>query len=718
MKYLLEAIDNYSRSHGRGARSAYELKQLVAEARDGVDDKTSSQEFYETLERIVNELRAWTEHSTPFLQRVRKAEAPDYYNVIKKPMDLGTILKKVKGQQYKDKQAFADDLNLIWNNCLLYNSLPTHPLRRSAQLLRQKSNQLLEFISDNTPAANARLVDEDAEGESEDGDEDDTIATRKGLGSRKGADGQAETGAKTLETASASTGTPAEVRDGTPSVSGQDNLLHARNRPRQSLNKRKLGRAELPFEEKPAVVRTPESMSRFQSYYLGSSAVETSQAASSTAMRPTASTSSVTLDTYAVDMKNEAIARVQSITAGPEDVDRFYWEQMAADAFTTSSIPELPFVNSIAPEEISPRKHQKTRSVEPTTGLEAHLDRNLSTLKHVKNLHRQIVTQSIHSSVDQEGLDDSKDDDFMQIDEPAYINDVPRLDILESALTPAIDIAVLRKICAKMLSHAGFDGCAASALDMLMSVIIEYMNNVGRTLRLFCDRYGRALSPLSILGQVMRTNGIASSAALEEYISEDLIKQGGRMLELQKKLEQARNDMLNEPREQCVDDTDMLAGDGEAIAMGQYAAELGEDFFGLKELGLDQELGMSSFKIPKRLFTGEKKPVIMKKEEAEHVNGDAEEDDEPVPFVPLTADAIELQIGLMQPVYRARLRTELKLIDDAASDVRFKPMRPKVPSTGRIPQKRRDQAFPTPAKTAAKLAALNGDASLIEELSD
>lgn len=39
-------------------------------------------------------------------------------------MDLGTILKKVKAQQYKDKAAFKEDLDLIWENCYTYNTLP------------------------------------------------------------------------------------------------------------------------------------------------------------------------------------------------------------------------------------------------------------------------------------------------------------------------------------------------------------------------------------------------------------------------------------------------------------------------------------------------------------------------------------------------------------------------------------------------------------------
>lgn len=43
-------------------------------------------------------------------------------------MDLATLQKRVKSQMYRSKKAFADDLDLIWSNCLLYNS---HPVRGS-----------------------------------------------------------------------------------------------------------------------------------------------------------------------------------------------------------------------------------------------------------------------------------------------------------------------------------------------------------------------------------------------------------------------------------------------------------------------------------------------------------------------------------------------------------------------------------------------------------
>ena len=53
-----------------------------------------------------------------------KRDAPDYYDVIKNPMDLGTMLRNVKSSRYKTKAQFMRDLDLIWDNCLIYNSEP------------------------------------------------------------------------------------------------------------------------------------------------------------------------------------------------------------------------------------------------------------------------------------------------------------------------------------------------------------------------------------------------------------------------------------------------------------------------------------------------------------------------------------------------------------------------------------------------------------------
>lgn len=80
-----------------------------------------------------------------FLKPVAKSDVPDYYDgacaiclliiflsshpplvsvfiVISNPMDLQTMLKKVKAKQYKSKREFKDDLDLIWSNCFTYNA--------------------------------------------------------------------------------------------------------------------------------------------------------------------------------------------------------------------------------------------------------------------------------------------------------------------------------------------------------------------------------------------------------------------------------------------------------------------------------------------------------------------------------------------------------------------------------------------------------------------
>lgn len=45
----------------------------------------------------------------------------DYPTIIKKPMDLQTLKKKVKNGKYKNNSEFLEDLNLIWDNCKTYN---------------------------------------------------------------------------------------------------------------------------------------------------------------------------------------------------------------------------------------------------------------------------------------------------------------------------------------------------------------------------------------------------------------------------------------------------------------------------------------------------------------------------------------------------------------------------------------------------------------------
>ncbi|XP_066595505.1 homeotic protein female sterile-like isoform X2 [Prorops nasuta] len=59
----------------------------------------------------------------------------DYHDIIKKPMDLGTVKTKMDSREYKTAQEFASDVRLIFTNCYKYNP-PDHDVVAMARKLQ------------------------------------------------------------------------------------------------------------------------------------------------------------------------------------------------------------------------------------------------------------------------------------------------------------------------------------------------------------------------------------------------------------------------------------------------------------------------------------------------------------------------------------------------------------------------------------------------------
>jgi hypothetical protein len=72
---------------------------------------------------ILKRLKKDEDNSFPFRKPVnwRQLGLNDYPEIIKTPMDISTVEKKLVGGDYKIIQEFFDDLNLIWRNCKTYN---------------------------------------------------------------------------------------------------------------------------------------------------------------------------------------------------------------------------------------------------------------------------------------------------------------------------------------------------------------------------------------------------------------------------------------------------------------------------------------------------------------------------------------------------------------------------------------------------------------------
>ncbi|KAF1329445.1 Histone acetyltransferase, partial [Globisporangium splendens] len=60
---------------------------------------------------------------------------PDYFDIIKCPMDLGTIKKRLENEHYNSVEAFAGDVRLVFENCIAYNSSTNKFNQAAKQLL-------------------------------------------------------------------------------------------------------------------------------------------------------------------------------------------------------------------------------------------------------------------------------------------------------------------------------------------------------------------------------------------------------------------------------------------------------------------------------------------------------------------------------------------------------------------------------------------------------
>ena len=97
---------------------------------------------------IMNEIRSHPV-SEMFLEPVDPIRdgAPDYFKVIKKPMDLTTIQNKLDNRIYKNVQEWKDDMHLVTSNATTYNGKksPVGAIALEVQkLFRELSHSLVD----------------------------------------------------------------------------------------------------------------------------------------------------------------------------------------------------------------------------------------------------------------------------------------------------------------------------------------------------------------------------------------------------------------------------------------------------------------------------------------------------------------------------------------------------------------------------------------------
>ena len=97
------------------------------------------------MEDILKTLRS-EKSAAPFKVPVdaKKLNVPTYYKVITKPMDLATMAKNIKMNEYGSLDDFERDLDLIVSNCVTFNgqSAPIASLALEMQHIYQHLVQM------------------------------------------------------------------------------------------------------------------------------------------------------------------------------------------------------------------------------------------------------------------------------------------------------------------------------------------------------------------------------------------------------------------------------------------------------------------------------------------------------------------------------------------------------------------------------------------------
>lgn len=127
--------------------------------------ETLSAEDRVTLQKIVNivyeALNDLEEESTdedipnrgiidPFIELPDKYDYPDYYQIIKNPICMNTIKKKINKKEYQSLKQFRQDIGLLCNNCRTYNE-DTSLLYADANLIEQTCLEKLKEATADHP---------------------------------------------------------------------------------------------------------------------------------------------------------------------------------------------------------------------------------------------------------------------------------------------------------------------------------------------------------------------------------------------------------------------------------------------------------------------------------------------------------------------------------------------------------------------------------------
>lgn len=665
LKHLLQLIDSNKERvpnlTGRQLRSLiHDVKRT--KSKWSLEERIGQEELYEACEKVLIELRNYTQHLTPFLTKVSKRDAPNYYQVIKQPMDLNTVLRKLKALEYPSKQAFADDLQLIWSNCLLYNADPAHHLRKNAIAMQQKTAALLPMVPDITIKSKAEYEREERELEA--------AARRHQAGAQKG---------KGIKRTNDAKKTPSDSHEKTPvpsipSVGEADSVPDIESDLEDDLEIQEDDAEAQAWRARSEKARGDALLQRLRLFVRAAGGVRLNTEAEAV-LRDT-----VRMQEFRkiVDGDEEAPPLKKPRVESEKEEEEVY----LADYDVGNGFPTIAFQGESS-EDLARKENELLEKVEFQKAMTGEGQMNGSSnnrkssdfIPHQNGLNKIIVDnvsqmQEIRSICFKMSLiRQMQQNQFIhhtQLKAPVFqklkdadldpLEQLSELVIAERRFNNDFIYSIFRKSIGKLLMNTGFEAANPHAVDVVTQVAEQYLGNLIRTIKLHLE------SPLenrsnkgSILLLSLLENGITKPDDLCTYVRDSVLKQNAKLKELKQKLQAFLKELLRPSLAAFQLEKELIQernfkDDSDQFVTGDFSNELGEDFFGFRELGLDKEFQMLSLLIPLHLLNSRLSNSFFSTQNASTASKSLIESfDKEIKYKRLLKEDIDKQIGLMKP---------------------------------------------------------------------
>lgn len=167
----------------------------------------------------------------------------------------------------------------------------------------------------------------------------------------------------------------------------------------------------------------------------------------------------------------------------------------------------------------------------------------------------------------------------------------------------------LQKSVSAILMATGFETSNPFCASIMTQLAEEHLGNLAKSMKLHEESNSinkmniRGVSPTNVKDIVqmsLEENGIDKPDIIYTYYKEYLAKRNKKLKDIKTALEEFLKDLLR-PGLQDINET-QFSDNSDQFMTGEFSEEIGDDFFGFRELGLDKEFGILSASVPLHLL--------------------------------------------------------------------------------------------------------------------